>query len=533
MKRYKRILYVVWLPCAFLIVQARAEDIPAQPQHPAAAEALQFDISSYLVEGATLLGKNALDAAVAPFTGKGKDFSDVQLALKAVEELYVRHGYSAVHVLLPEQELANGVVHIKVVEGRFSKIKVLNNRYSSNNNVLNALPSLHSGGVPRSDQLSRELELANENPSRQLNVVLKAGEKDDDVDASVLVNDSKPSLWSMTLDNSGTSDTGITRTSIAYRNADLFDADHVATAQFQTSPVDPSRVMVVGGSYQIPLYQSGNSLEFFGGYSNVNSAVTGLTNFQGGGSMLSAHDNKMLGRLAGFDLKLTYGLDWRSFSSLSQTQPVTVILYNKVVATPLMLAVSGTRKTVHSDGNFNLSFARNLPVLGNGRSADFASYDPSGLLMPDANYSVLRYDGSYVRSLKGDWRLRAAVNGQRTENTLILGEQLRLGGANGVRGFAEGSEGGERGTLVNLEGYTPSADISSFQARGLIFYDAGTVSSNNGYSTFIDSAGIGARATQGEQITFRADMGWIINPGIDPLYHKGNWHIHSSISVMF
>jgi hemolysin activation/secretion protein len=532
MKRYKRSLSVVGVCCAFFISQAHADDIPSQPLPQAAAETLRFDITSYLVEGATLLNREEIDAAVAPFVGKGRDFSDVQFALKAVEQLYVKHGYSAVHVLLPEQELASGVVRIKVVEGRFSKITVLNNRFASNNNVLNALPSLRSGGVPRSDQVSRELELANENPSRQLNVVLNAGKQDDEVDASVLVTDSKPSVWSLTVDNSGTSETGLTRTSVAYRNADVFDADHVATAQFQTSPADPSRVLVLGGSYKIPRYQSGDSVEFFGGYSNVNSLVGGLTNFQGGGSLLSVHDNKMLGHMAGFDQKLTFGLDWRKFNTLTQTQPATVVLYNEIVATPLSVAISGTRKTVYSDSNFNLSFLRNLPVMGNGRSADFTNYDPSGLLMPDANYSVLRYDGSYARSLEGDWRLRAAFNGQWSDNVLILGEQLRLGGANGVRGFAEGSEGGERGELINLEAYTPSKDILDFQARGLVFYDAGTVSSSNGYTTFIDSAGVGVRATH-EQLSLRADMGWILNPGADPLYHKGDWRIHAGISVAF
>ena len=60
-------------------------------------------------------------------------------------------------------------------------------------------------------QIARELKLANENPARQLNVVLKAGKKDDQVDADVQVTDQKPSTFGVSFDNTGTTETGHTR----------------------------------------------------------------------------------------------------------------------------------------------------------------------------------------------------------------------------------------------------------------------------------------------------------------------------------
>jgi hemolysin activation/secretion protein len=543
MKHIKRILIAMPFVCALPIGQVWAEEVSTQPSaetvaasQPAAAaapDALRFDISGYTVEGASLLGKEEIDAAVAPFVGKAKDFSDVQRALEAVEGLYAKRGYSAVHLLLPEQELEKGAVRFQAIEGRFGKIVVRDNQFVSEANVLNALPSLRSGGVPKSKQIARELKLANENPARQLNVVLKAGEKEDEVDAGVLVTDSKPAAWAANFDNSGSKETGNTRLGISYRNANLFDKDHVATAQFQTSPEHPSRVMVVGGSYKVPRYATGDSWEIFGGYSNVNSLVGGLTNFQGGGMMLSARDNWMLDRVAGFDPRLTFGVDWRTFNALKQTQPTTTVLYNEIVATPVSVAISATGKTAHSDTSLNLSFALNVPLMSKGKKADFAAYDPLGFLKPDTNYNVLRYGASYARSVGGDWLLRAAMNGQWSNNVLILGEQMRLGGMDGVRGFAEGSEGGESGVRVNLEAYTPNKPLWLYEGRALVFYDAGKVSSSNGTSSSIASAGFGFRATSADQLSLRADMGWILNAGVDPLYRAGDWRIHTSMSLSF
>jgi hemolysin activation/secretion protein len=128
-----------------------------------------------------------------------------------VEGLYAQRGYSAVHVLLPEQELEAGTVRFQVIESRFGTVTVKDNKFASKRNVLGAIPSVRSGGVPHSKKIARELRLANESPVRQLNVVLKEGAADDQVDVSVLVTDSKPQSVTMTLDNSGSKETGRSR----------------------------------------------------------------------------------------------------------------------------------------------------------------------------------------------------------------------------------------------------------------------------------------------------------------------------------
>jgi hemolysin activation/secretion protein len=504
---------------------------------PTAGEAvLRFTINQYVVEGATLLSKSELDAAVAPYVGAYKDFSDVERALEAVEAAYAKQGYTAVRVLLPEQELEKGTVHLRVVESHFGKVSVKDNHFVSEANALNAVPSVRASNVPRTKQISRELRLANENPARQMNVVLKAGERDDLVDADVIVTDSKPSIWGVGIDNSGSSETGYARLYLSYQNANVFKADHVAGIQIVTSPeYNFNRVKVLGGTYKIPFYRYGSSLEFFGGYSNINAVVGGLSNFQGGGNLLYVHYDQLLERMGIFNPKLTFGLDWRDYQQIELTSPPPpTVLYDEIVVVPVSVTYAAQGKTSDSNFNFNLSAVANIPGANNGKADDFATYDKVNMTDPNPHYKLIRYGADYSKSVGSDWLFRTALYGQWSSDVLVQGEQIRLGGAYGVRGFTEGSEGGDKGARLNLEIYTPEFGSSDLKGRVLVFYDAGEATTiSNSLTTTIGSAGIGIRENYGDQFSLRCDVAQIENAGTDPAQYVGKWHAHLSINATF
>ena len=535
MKRKLILMSMIAVLSGIAVSGAPIPAVAAADATPAADQGLlRFTIERYIVEGASLLSKSELDAVVAPYVGKDKDFSDVERALEAVEAAYAKHGYTAVRVLLPEQELEKGTVRFRAVESHFGKVSVKDNHYVSENNALNAVPSVRAGEVPRTREISRELKLANENPARKMNVVLKPGDTDDLVDANIVVTDSKPSIWGVSLDNSGTTETGDIRLGVSYLNANAFNADHVAGIQALTSPEYPDRVKVLGGNYKVPLYRYSSSMDFFAGYSNVNAVVGGLSNFQGGGRLLSAHYNMLLERQGVFDPRLTFGLDWRDYRQIEQTNPPVTVLYNEIVVLPASVAYTAEGKFARSDLNLNASLSANLPGMRKGKDTDFAGYDPSGTIMPDIRYRVIRYGANFTRQVGADWQFRTALNGQWSSNVLVLGEQIRLGGADGVRGFTEGSEGGDKGARLNLEGYTPDFGKGDLRTRALLFYDVGqAVSSATAAKTTISGAGVGLRASYTEQYALRLDVARIAKAGNDPQQQSGDWRAHLSMNATF
>ena len=61
---------------------------------------------------------------------------------------------------------------------------------------------------PNSREIARNLQLAAEHPVKQTNVLLRSGASEETVDVNVKVTDDKPWRRFVTLDNTGTSDTG-------------------------------------------------------------------------------------------------------------------------------------------------------------------------------------------------------------------------------------------------------------------------------------------------------------------------------------
>lgn len=533
--KYRTILFTLGMIGLFSAC-AYADSAAQSDTNTIAAEAqtARFSIVRYVIDGSSVLSQAEIDAATAHFVGDGKSFNDVQQALAAVTEAVSAHGLQATKVSLPEQKLQNGIVHFQVTEIHFGKIMVHENHYFSESNILSSLPSLKAGNIPKPETITAELKLANENPSKQADVTLKQGNQPNTVDADVHVRDARSSMYNVFVDNTGSAETGNTRLGLLYRNANVFDADHVATLQYLISPEHTNRVQVIGGSYKIPLYDYGDSMDFFAGYSNVNSLVGGLSNFQGGGRLVSVRYNHTLDKLGMFEQKISLGVDWRYFRRVEQTQPLPILLYNEIVVTPVNLSYTADGKFENSELNFNTTISSNLPSVNRGNSFSFNSYDPSRTLKPRADYFILRYGLVFSRAIAQEWLIKTILNGQQSRDALILGEQFRLGGADAVRGFSEGSESGDSGTRFSLEGYTPNLVKNNIVTRGVAFFDVGQIQSSTVASKLsIASAGFGLRANFGTQVNAKLDVANILKAGTDPLQRAGKWRAHVSVSASF
>jgi hemolysin activation/secretion protein len=154
---------------------------------------------------------------------------------------------------------------------------------------------------------------------------------------------------------------------------------------------------------------------------------------------------------------------------------------------------------------------------------------------PEPAYKVLRYGASYSQLIGDGWQFRTALNGQRSSNELIQGEQIRLGGADAVRGFSEGSEGGDSGMRLNAECYTPDFSKGDIQTRALVFYDMGQANSSSAKSAkiTISGAGVGLRANYRDQFSLRLDAARIAKAGTDPEQQSGKRRVHLSLNAGF
>lgn len=538
--------------------QPRSAEAPAQAPAAPIAEP-HFDINKFTVRGATLITSEGLQLILAPYIGKGKNFGDVQKALEALEKSYTSKGYSAVQVILPEQQIDGGEVAFEVVEAKIGKIVVEGNHYFDEANVRASMPRVQEGQPPNIFDISDNLRVANENPAKQTTVLLRSGAEEGQVDAVLRVADERPNKLSVTLDNTGTEQTGLYRIGLGYQNANMWNRDHVLSAQYVTAPNDDDRtnrlalypsknVLIVGAQYRVPLYKQGDSLDFTAGYSNVNSGVVAnLFNISGAGTVFAARYNQNLQKIGDLEHKLSYALDWRAYQSLvSQIDVPGASLVPDVTVHPISFGYAGVYRKEDSDSNFFVSVSQNLPGGNDGGTGAFLG-DPFAVpARPPARaganprYFITRWGFNHNRALPRDWQIRFGMNGQLTRDMLIPGEQFGIGGADSVRGFLEREIINDYGYRGTLEAYTPDfggvVPVSNIRMRVLAFYDWGAVRRNRPepleiHGQHIGSAGLGVRASRGTNVSLRLDVATVMDSG--GLQKIGDVRAHLSFAYIY
>ena len=497
-----------------------------------------FEITRFAVEGNTLLPGAAVEALLAPYTGTGRHFGDVQRALETLEAAYRQRGFSVVQVVLPEQELNQGVVHFKVVEARVGKVIVEGNKFFDEANIRRSLPGLQEGSTPNIGRISNSLRIANENPAKKTTLQLQSGEKDGEVNAAIKVADEKTWRIGATLDNTGDKNSGTSHLGILYQNANLWGLDHVLSLQYTTAVENPSRVSVYGAGYHIPLYALGDSMDLFASYSDVDagSVSAGIFDLQvsGKGSIAGFRYNQNFKRLGNYESKLIYGLDYKAYKN--NVTLTGIQLGSDVTVHPLSLSYTGAWDSAGGESGFYFTGLHNLPGGERGRSEDFNRVREGA----PAGYNILRYGINFSRILPKDWQMRLNLNGQYTRDALVSGEQFGAGGANSVRGFQERDIANDTGHAVNAELYTPNlcgrVGAGSAQCRVLAFYDGAQVSRNHSLpgeqsQASIGSVGVGFRMAVDRYVNLQMDYGRVVDAGGSQ--SKGDKRLHFRLGLSY
>ena len=195
-----------------------------------------FKVDRYEVNGNTLLTPLELEGILTNFVGPKISVEQVVPAQKTLNLAYRRKGYVTVSTTLPPQKITNGVVQLKVIEGRLAEITVTGNRYFSSNNVMRALPSLRTNEMLQVQWFNPELDRANRNSDRQVYPEIIPGPEPGTSALMLKVKDRIPLHGRLEVNNQSTPGTPDMRvnTSVQYNN--LWQYEHSLGAQYSFSP---------------------------------------------------------------------------------------------------------------------------------------------------------------------------------------------------------------------------------------------------------------------------------------------------------
>ena len=421
------------------------------------AASAHFDILEFRVLGNHVLAPVAIERAVYSFLGPDRDISVVRRAADALEKAYKDAGYGTVFVDIPEQEVADGIVRLKVTEGRLDAVHVNGERYFSGREIRAALPALEPGQTPNLPAVQQQLSALNSRTAdRSITPILKAGPEPGTVDVDLAVKDVLPLHGSIEYDNRHTADTTPNRAAVALSYDNLWGRQDSIGVQYQTAPARTSDARVLVAIYNG--HVTGTEGTFGLSYINTHSDVLalGTLGVLGTGSIYGLHWQQPLTQDAVGSQSLNGGLDYKDVltrvfpdqadgaADASVSAPVKYLNWSLQYA-------GGWRHDTH---DLLLTAGLSFGVRSVINSTDqFENARFNGA----PGYLYLRLGLSANQILPARFALRERFSSQWSDYPLVNNEQYSLGGADTVRGYLEAETLGDSGAAGSFELHSPPA----------------------------------------------------------------------------
>lgn len=412
-----------------------------------------FDMLEMQVDGNTVLDQQLIEKTLYPFLGPSKTVNDVEKARQVLEALYKDKGYPTVLVDIPEQDVLEGLVHLKVVEGAVERLKVTGSRYFFLGKIREKVPALAAGQVPYMPKVQEQVaELAKESPDRQVTPVFRAGSTPGTTEVELRVKDQLPVHGSLEMNGRNSEHTSRSRLIASLRYDNLWQSFHSASLQYQVSPENDNQVDVWSGTYVLPTGWADTRLALYGIGISSNTqlgASVGELSVIGSGSIYGARLSKPLPGIGAYTHSLTLGVDYKSFNQgvkqQGQDQQVSPISYVPFFAGyDTSWRYPGVTTTLNSAVHFSMRGVGNSEQEFVNRRAASRS-----------DFIYWTSDLRQLRELPWDMRLSTRAVGQITDTPLISNEQLSVGGPQSVRGYHQTQQLGDDGVNLSVELQSP------------------------------------------------------------------------------
>lgn len=503
------------IACSLLLTAPASR---AQAPRGASGESPVFDVYEYVVEGNTVLPAEAIERAVQPFLGPGKQFSDIEAARAALEKLYQDAGYLTVLVSLPNQQVDAGEVRMEVTEAPVDKLLVTGAQHNLPSRIREQVPSLAPGQIPYFPQVQQELASL-QSADMQVTPLINASESGQGIEVDLKVED-KPALsGSVEVNNSQSHNTRRGRVVGNINYANLFQRGHSLGLSWQYAPYRPQDGNTLSAIYGLPLSGRDDLLLSFTQSrsdtpTNVGSGPTAtLTRGEFFGLRWSRKlDAQNWPARHSFFASLDYknNRDFNSYDSgLDVRKPA---LRYPLLAAGYNIAWNGADNALTT---FSTSFAGSTSAMAgrkvdcNGERLDQFDCKRSG---SGPDFLAWQLAIGHGETVFGNWRLNLSADVQLASAPLPSGEQYSLGGRNTVRGYFDYEQTGDQGWSQRIELISPPwLQWGGVQFSSLVFADRGFVQlfdpqTTQVARTHLGSQGLGLRVSDGQGLDVKLDV---------------------------
>ncbi|MFL1553509.1 ShlB/FhaC/HecB family hemolysin secretion/activation protein [Pseudomonas sp. D47] len=386
-----------------------------------------------------------VEAAATPWLNRDVTLADLRRMTVAIEQLYGQRGFLAVRALIPQQSMQDGVLSVRVVEGRYAppQVKAGNSREQA---ALQHFVESATCKAPCSDasyvmssQVDRALYLINDLPGVSAAGTLKAGELAGTTLLDIQAAPIKRVSGYVGGNNHGNTHTGRNQlyTGVALNSAlkvgDQFTLDGVTTIEALERHTGLQQYAL---GYSLPVGFNGTRVG--GSYMHLNYVLNGAfepLDAKGDSDIYSAWVSHPIWLSHGGRLEVRGGYEYSKFNDR-----LLKLLDRDRDTQSTTAELSGY--CFWDDSVAGFSFKSTLGLLryddATDKSIDHQTRKSQG------QFFKQRIDGYWQQALAPQWSAFVLLRTQLSDSNLDGSQSLLLGGPGGVRAFNADS------TSVNL-----------------------------------------------------------------------------------
>ena len=473
-------------------------------------------VNKITVEGVTLLSQDVVNSVIFKFQGKELSLRAMQKVADLISDEYRKKGYITTRAFIPPQTIKDGVLLVKVIEGKIGDVTIKGNKYFKTS-LLEKRLDLEKGGYFDYSALQNSLIYINEHPDRKASAVLVPGKAPGTTDIVVEVQDRLPVHLSVGYDNYGSRYIDKNRYYIGLEHNNFLGIDDKLSLKFQRSEADYYRLtqlnylVSVDQTLDLGLFILNNKLKLGKEFEAVDA--------RGTATIVSLFANKAVIREQNMDLRLTAGFDYKSVKNYT--------LGNRDSRDEVRMVKFG------GDLDMSDKWGRTIFIP----EIDFGIPNLMGGMESKYQYaSRAGAGGDFTKVYSNLYRLQPMPfstsllwknSAQYSNNVLVASEEFQIGGPTSVRGYPTAEFSGDRGYYTSLELSAPfyflSKNVKAFfsqeklynDLKFVVFYDYGMVHTRDdaGKKDGMDSLkgyGFGARLNVSDNLTCRVEVGYPI-----------------------
>ncbi|MBM3590730.1 MAG: ShlB/FhaC/HecB family hemolysin secretion/activation protein [Alphaproteobacteria bacterium] len=405
-----------------------------------------FSIKSIVLEDANSLSKFRKKKLLNPFIGKCAEAKILTDIITVIQNYYNDKGYVTARVLVPKQNIQNGNIELKMIEGKIDKVIINNNHFVDKMQALTAFGFIQEKTL-NLNQINQGIFQINRLSSN--NATMKIEPSTLDGFSNVYVsNKSKFPVHAMIgHDNLGNDFTGIYRTNFSSSLDNLLFLNDNINLSYSTNINDKAR------DKGIKSFSSNISIPF--GFNTL------IYNYSRSEFRGTNQGNSGPIRITGFSQSYSSSIERLIFNRENFRLTTSASLFNKSSVSYLnnaKIETSERKLTVASVGFVVSNYFKNginfyfKPSYFKGLKILNAKQDAPDLIV-EAPRAQFDYFKLYISTSKKilipqiniPFTISTEFDSQRSKDTLFGSEQFSVGGYYSVRGFRENYINGDSG----------------------------------------------------------------------------------------